>query len=289
MASLMASYGLRQPALPRIEPRSRPAGEAETARRLSPAAFAVGLPLCPRPPSAVPGVCACRYTAVFPLFGGLLSHKQIVVHTYAAIGIERLLTFREPAPAGTPAGTPPPLRFGAAQLTPLLQPLLQGLFGALKLAGSTENAYVMRAILRVAVVAGEQMGPYVTVCVDELKGHLTRVCENPSNPSFNHYMFEAIAALVRSLCDKSSPTSAQAVDAFEAMLFPPFQHVLQKDVSEFTPCVLPSTAPLVLGRPLYHPLGPRTSPLPPAWSSDLPSTTRLVLRAAQFPTSPSQL
>ena len=177
------------------------------------------------------------YAAVFPLFGQLLSHRQTVVHTYAAIGIERMLTAREAPPLGAPAGSSGALRFGAPQLAPLLQPLLQGLFGALKLPGSAENAYVMRAILRIAVVAGEHMGPYVTTCVDELKGHLTRVCENPSNPSFNHYIFEAIAALVRSLCDKSSPTASQAVDAFEAMLFPPFQHVLQRDVTEFTPYV----------------------------------------------------
>ena len=97
----------------------------------------------------------------------------------------------------------------------------------------------------VSVVAGDGMGPYVTTCVDELKGHLSRVCENPSNPSFNHYMFEAIAALVRSLCT----TSAQAVDAFEAMLFPPFQYVLQKDVSEFTPYVFQILAQLLECRP----------------------------------------
>lgn len=99
----------------------------------------------------------------------------------------------------------------------------------------------MRAILRVAVVGGDAMGPYVTTCVDELKGHLTRVCKNPSNPSFNHYMFEAIAALVRSLC----ASSAQAVDAFEAMLFPPFQYVLQSDVTEFTPYVFQILAQLL--------------------------------------------
>ena len=54
-------------------------------------------------------------------------------------------------------------------------------------------------------------------------------------------MFEAIAALVRSLC----AASAAAVDAFEAMLFPPFQYVLQKDVSEFSPYVFQILAQLL--------------------------------------------
>ena len=65
---------------------------------------------------------------------------------------------------------------------------LAGLFGALKLAGSSENAYVMRAILRVTSVAGEGMAPFAPTCIEELKAHLSRVCENPTNPSFNHYV-----------------------------------------------------------------------------------------------------
>ena len=179
------------------------------------------------------------YAVVMPILATLLTHPKMVVHTYAATAIERLLTTREGVVAGGAAQGP--LRFGAPQLTPMLQGLLTGLFGALKLPGSSENAYVMRAILRVTSVAGEGMAPYAPTCIEELKGHLSRVCENPTNPSFNHYMFEAIAALVRSLC----ATSPQAVDAFEQMLFPPFQYVLQKDVSEFSPYVFQILAQLL--------------------------------------------
>ena len=179
------------------------------------------------------------YAVVMPMLANLLSHRKTVVHTYAATAIERLLTAREGVPAA--GGALGPLRFGAPQLAPLLQTMLTGLFGALKLPGSAENAYVMRAILRVTSVAADGMAPYAPTCIEELKGHLSRVCENPTNPSFNHYMFEAIAALVRSLC-ASSPA---AVDAFEAMLFPPFQYVLQKDVSEFCPYVFQILAQLL--------------------------------------------
>jgi len=180
------------------------------------------------------------YAAIMPMLAALLTHPKTVVHTYAATAIERLLTTREGVPAaGAAAG---PLRFGSAQLSPLLQPMLTGLFGALKLGGSSENAYVMRAILRVTSVAADAMAPYAPTCIEELKGHLQRVCENPTNPSFNHYMFEAIAALVRSLC---AAGNSAAVDAFEAMLFPPFQYVLQKDVSEFSPYVFQILAQLL--------------------------------------------
>ena len=164
---------------------------------------------------------------VMPALVALLSHKEAVVHTYAATAIERMLTVKEaPAAAAAVAGAgggaaaaAAPLRFGAAQLTPLLQPLLTSLFGVLKTDASKENAYVMRAVMRVTVVAAEGMAPYANVCIEELKTILGRVCANPSNPSFNHYLFETIASLVRYIC-AATPT---AVDAFEGMLFPPFQ------------------------------------------------------------------
>ena len=78
------------------------------------------------------------------------------------------------------------------------------------------------------------------MCIEELKTILGRVCANPSNPSFNHYLFETIASLVRYIC-AATPT---AVDAFEGMLFPPFQQVLQADIAEFTPYVFQAAAPL---------------------------------------------
>ena len=59
------------------------------------------------------------------------------------------------------------------------------------------------------------------MCIEELKTILGRVCANPSNPSFNHYLFETIASLVRFIC----AATPAAVDAFESMLFPPFQQV----------------------------------------------------------------
>ena len=64
---------------------------------------------------------------------------------------------------------------------------------------------------------------------------LTRVCANPANPTYNHYMFETIGALMRNVC--VGPHRADAAAQFEAMLFPPFQSVLVNDVMEFLPYV----------------------------------------------------
>ena len=103
---------------------------------------------------------------------------------------------------------------------------------------------MMRAVMRVTVVAAEGMAPYANVCIEELKTILGRVCSNPSNPSFNHYLFETIASLVRYIC----AATPAAVDAFEAMLFPPFQQVLQADISEFTPYIFQVLAQLLEAR-----------------------------------------
>lgn len=45
---------------------------------------------------------------------------------------------------------------------------------------------------------------------------LGRVCRNPSNPSYNHYLFETIASMMRSICI----VKPEAVADFEAMLLP---------------------------------------------------------------------
>jgi exportin-2 (importin alpha re-exporter) len=169
------------------------------------------------------------YESVMPLLVALLSSPNLVVHTYAAAAIERMLTVREPAAAGAQGER----RFGAPQLRPLLEPLLTNLFGILQQRGSEENAHAMRAIMRVTVVAEGDMAPYVTVCVEALKSILARVCANPSNPTFNHFLFETVASLVKHIC----AATPAAVNAFEQLLFPPFQTVLQMDIAEFTPYV----------------------------------------------------
>lgn len=181
------------------------------------------------------------YDTVFPLLLSLLASPNPVVHTYAASAIERLLTVRDAPTAAAPAGA---RRFDAAALSPLLQQLLTSLFAILQRGGSEENPYVMRAIMRVSVVAEQAMAPYVQVCVDALNTILGRVCANPTNPTFNHYLFETVASLVKYIC----AATPAAVNAFEQLLFPPFQTVLQMDIAEFTPYVFQVLAQLLEAR-----------------------------------------
>jgi len=60
-----------------------------------------------------------------------------------------------------------------------------------------------------------------------LADRLMRVCENPQQPGFNHFLFEAVAALIRYGCE----ADPAMVVRFEAYLFPAFEKVLQVRVA----------------------------------------------------------
>jgi len=62
---------------------------------------------------------------------------------------------------------------------------------------------------------------------------LVEISKNPSNPRFNHCVFESIGALVRFNCQNNP----EALSSFENMLFGPFQMILQQYVVEFVPYV----------------------------------------------------
>uniref|UniRef100_A0A8C2SDY2 Exportin-2 n=1 Tax=Capra hircus TaxID=9925 RepID=A0A8C2SDY2_CAPHI len=157
----------------------------------------------------------------------LISHLQaesIVVHTYAAHALERLFTMRGPNSATL---------FTATEIAPFVEILLTNLFKALTLPGSSENEYIMKAIMRSFSLLQEAIIPYIPTLITQLTQKLLAVSKNPSKPHFNHYMFEAICLSIRITC-KSNPA---AVVNFEEALFLVFTEILQNDVQEFIPYV----------------------------------------------------
>lgn len=166
---------------------------------------------------------------LFPKATKFLASPDNVVHSYAAILIEKLLSLRRDGQ----------LVFTSSQLAPFLQPLLENLFAALRLPESGENEYVMRAIMRLLVFVGPQIKPIVDPALQQLVQVLMAIARNPTQPGFNHYLFESIGALIRFGCSLENVLSAEAV------LFPPFQTILQEDVQEFHPYVFQILAQLV--------------------------------------------
>lgn len=154
----------------------------------------------------------------------LLTAQSQVVHTYAAHAIEKILMMR--LPDGTAA-------FKAQDIHNVSGSLLQNLFNALTLPGSSENEYVMKAIMRTVSTLQEAAIPYLATYLPSLTNVLSQVCKNPSKPHFNHYLFEALTLSIRIVCKSNS----SAVSSFEQALFPIFQEILRQDVLEFIPYV----------------------------------------------------
>ena len=178
---------------------------------------------------------------LLPHIAALLGARDNVVHSYAALAVERLLTVRD-------GGAP---RFVAADLVPMREALLGGLFGALMLPESGENDYVMKALMRLLSVLGPDTRPVAPQCMERLAATMTELARNPRNPVFAHYLFECVATLVR-----HGAADAALAPQLEALLLPPFQEILRADVAEFAPYVFQLLSQLVEQRPL---------PLPPAY------------------------
>jgi len=52
-------------------------------------------------------------------------------------------------------------------------------------------------VMRVMTTSRESLAPLAGVATQHLVGILGEISKNPSNPRFNHYLFESLAALIR--------------------------------------------------------------------------------------------
>ncbi|XP_012275464.1 exportin-2 isoform X2 [Orussus abietinus] len=153
-----------------------------------------------------------------------LTASSMVVHTYAACAIEKILALRSPNNIPIMKGD---------DLEPLATDMLKGLFQTLDAPGSEENEYAMKAIMRSFGTLQERVVPFLAELLPKLTEKLTIVARNPSRPNFNHYLFETLSLSIKIVCK----TNPGAVSSFEQVLFPIFQGILQQDIQEFIPYV----------------------------------------------------
>lgn len=186
-----------------------------------------------------------QFQRFFPLVINMLKAEQRVVHTYAAWCIERILSVKDTYVDGNVEKSRS--RYSKEDVQPYAEQLLVNLFGALQFASSSENEYVMKAIMRVTAVLKDTMEKYMATYIDSITSILKRVCANPKNPLFNHYIFESYATVI-----KFNP---RFVDAFEGSLFPTLLGILEKDIQEFTPYVFQIMSQLLELRPAPIPQG----------------------------------
>ncbi|KNC97042.1 importin-alpha export receptor [Spizellomyces punctatus DAOM BR117] len=170
-----------------------------------------------------------QLSAVFPYLLNHLTSTNYVVYTYAAVCIERILATKMPNGA---------FLFHESDIASVAHPILKHLFDLIEKNATSpeklaENDYLMKTAMRIVIVAKHELEPVAV----EVVGRITRVIEvisrNPSNPKFNHYVFEALAAIIRFICARKPALVAE----FERLLFPPFQAIISQAIEEFMPYV----------------------------------------------------
>nr|SZF06440.1 exportin-2 [Psoroptes ovis] len=164
-----------------------------------------------------------------PMLPHIIRHLQspiVVIHSYAAICIEKLLTLRDPNNTQMPLVKVENIQQYSLQL-------LEGLFNIWQFNGSSENDYSIKAILRIFSLLRENLLPYFNILLPKLAEKITLVSKNPSKPNFNHYLFETLSLSIRIGCEKNK----SSMHSFENILFPIIQTILIQDIQEFTPYV----------------------------------------------------
>jgi exportin-2 (importin alpha re-exporter) len=208
--------------------------------------------------------------ALGPLIQNLNSDNY-VVYTYAAIAVERVLFLVDDA--GNPM-------FPRADIEPFAKDLLEHLFKLIEKEPSPaklqENEFLMRCVMRILIVIKDGASPVVETCLGHLIAITNIMKQNPANPRFYYYHFEAMGALVR-YCSSTS------VSLFNQKLWEPFHQILIEDVTEFMPYVFQVLAQLLESSPSdavsdnYKALlGPLLNP--PLWDTrgNVPACTRLL-------------
>jgi exportin-2 (importin alpha re-exporter) len=88
--------------------------------------------------------------------------------------------------------------------------------------------------MRVSALCREDIIPFADLVLTQTGHVLQVISSNPSNPKFNHFVFETLAVLIRFIPGKDPRHLAK----FEEMLTPQFLSILQNEIAEFTPYVL---------------------------------------------------
>lgn len=163
--------------------------------------------------------------ALGPLIQNLNS-KDYVVYTYASIAVERVLFLQDDA--GNPM-------FPRADIEPFAKDLLNHLFQLIEKdttpAKLQENEFLMRCVMRILIVIKDGATPILENVLTHLILITNVMRQNPSNPRFYYFHFEALGALVR-YC---SSTSAEL---FNNKLWEPFEQILAEDVTGKPPLTL---------------------------------------------------
>ncbi|KAH9278018.1 Exportin-2 [Echinococcus granulosus] len=176
---------------------------------------------------------------LFNLVPNFLTASSVVVHSYAAVLLEKFLLMTIP---DRPILTP------LINKSDVINPevLIQRCLEALSRPASCESVYLMRALLRICSCLEDRCLPSMNSLVTALVTRLGQMIKNPSKPQFNHFLFESLCLCVRLTC-AADPSS---IAHFESALFMIFQEILQQDITELFPYVFQLLAVMLEQYPL---------------------------------------
>jgi exportin-2 (importin alpha re-exporter) len=211
------------------------------------------------------------WRAAFPLLVNQLGNNNYVIHTYAAIAVERVLFM-------TDSNRQPIIP--KADVVGASKDLLSHLFKLITKNSAPEkiqeNEFLMKCVMRVLIFIREAVLPITDIVLNNFINITKVIRHNPSNPRFQYYLFEGLGALIRF----AAPTQS---DKFEQVLYDPFSAILQEGVEEFIPYVFQLFAALLEANPsghlteLYQNLL-QIVIMPPAWDTrgNVPALVRLL-------------
>ncbi|KAG7194699.1 importin-alpha export receptor [Scheffersomyces spartinae] len=208
-----------------------------------------------------------------PLLIKNLLDSNVVVYTYAAITIERLLAMTNFGGDHSPVFTKSDLPFATELVAKLFNIILQDQTPE-KMA---ENEFIMKCVMRVLSTAEDTVINRPTI-ISQLLEILKLISKNPSNPRFSHYAFESLALLI-----KYAPP--QERENYISLILPQLLEILSQDVQEFVPYSFQILAYLLETYPKNQPMPdsykqlvkPLMSPTVWEFRGNIPGVTRLLI------------
>lgn len=165
-----------------------------------------------------------------PLLVDHLKHSNVVVYTYAAITVDKLLTMTSFSDSKhTPV-------FNKLDIQPFVNDLLSNLF-TLILSNSapeklSENDFLVRAVMKVLNTAEDVVEEsFKLTIIEQLLKILSIIAKNPANPRFTHYIFESLGLLIKYGGGKDDTR----IKKYTSLILPALLNILGEDVQEFVP------------------------------------------------------
>ncbi|CAK9435521.1 uncharacterized protein LODBEIA_P02480 [Lodderomyces beijingensis] len=213
------------------------------------------------------------------LINHLNDKANVVVYTYAAITIEKLLSMTNFSQDHQPV-------FNKMDIEPFVMSLLTNLFNLILINGDAspeklaENEFLVKCIMRILNTCEDSFSERVVI-IDQLLRILKITAKNPSNPKFSHYVFESLGLLIK-FGVQQNPAN---INEYMEHIVPGLLNILGEDVQEFVPYTFQILAFLLENYPkagglpeTYKSLiQPLMSPSIWQFKGNIPGVTRLLI------------